>query len=109
MNWPACRVDPLLSLAEAPPLGQLLEFAPLLRLSLALAALAPPPPPRLSLALAPPLRLSLALVPPLRLSLAPVPPLCLSLALAPPLRYPSESLLVVVLSPVQAVLRFPGI
>jgi len=72
MDWPACHIDPLLSLAEVPPL-----------------------------------RLLLALVLPLGLSLveAQLP----SLVLAPPLRHPSESLLVLLLSPAQAVLPFAGI
>ena len=60
--------------------------------------------PLLSLAELPLVRPLLALVPPLHLLLVEVQ--LPSLALAPPLRHPSESLLVLVLSPVQVVLPF---
>ena len=85
MDWPPCRVGPLLSLVELPLVRPLLALVPPLRLSLV------------------PL-LCLSLVPPLCLSLVEVQ--LLSLVLAPPLRHPSESLLVLVLSPVQVVLPF---
>jgi hypothetical protein len=143
MDWPACRVDPLLSLVETPlRLRPLLALVTPVRLLLVLVppgrplrVLVPPvrllrvlvPPVRLLRVLVPPVRLLLVLFPPVRLLLVLVPPVCLLLVLVPPvrlslvevkllspalalpLRHPSESLLLLVLSPVQAVLPLTGI
>ena len=123
MDWPACRVDPLLSLVETPLwLRPLLALVTPVRLLLVLVPPGRPlrvlvPPVRLLRVLVPPVRLLLVLFPPVCLLLVLVPPVRLSLvevkllspALALPLRHPSESLLLLVLSPVQAVLPLTGI